>query len=257
MLDTADYSNKGTLSPGEFEMKVWELVKDLKNRLFDINADNFLLPNCIDWRDEDNARPSIPGWSLWALGVMLAYFDKNKSTLDRKILVDHVTSFFGELTGHSDDHQENPEHQCQGCGHVDRLVKQGDRYSLLSASSMIIKEEAGKIRSDILDTLKWSHKENNVLIVDIAGKWIKANGDNGQDFVYNKAYAVELYTQLAKSIKKELNVYINTESLLALANDHFMTTGWDLAGWKDVFLVTDIDSDGAPELEHIMVVPTK
>jgi len=248
--------NKENLEEWEFERKVLSLIDELKDRLFDITQENFKNPNCIDGRDIDAARPSIPGWGLGALWVILAYARHTWEKASVESISKEVKKYFGgDLTGHSDSHQHNPDHQCQGCGHVQRLITQGERYQLNQEDSLILKVESNNVSDDKLDILEGEHEERNVFMVDIAWKGIKANGEKGQDFVYNIAYAQDLYTELSKYLKENLWMQINLEKLLEIANDHFMTTGWDLAKWRDVFKVKDINKDGTPELEHIMVVP--
>lgn len=241
-----------TLSPEELEDKIQKLVTELKARLFDITQENFKNPNCIDGRDLDNARPSIPGWGLGALGVILAYFDSKNSTLDRKQIIVSVKKYFwGNLTGHTQDHWEHT-HNCQWCGHAHRLISEWDRYGLSDDSSALLKQESNNITSP--DVLEWKHYERNVLIVDVPGKWIIARGEHGQDFVYNVWYAWELYTELTQTLEKEFWVEISLEEVLEIAESHFMTTGWDLAAGKDVFAITDVNLDDEPEVEYLMTV---
>ena len=243
---------KASLNAEQFEDKIAKLIEELKTRLFDITQENFRNPNCIDGRDTDVARPSIPGWGLGALGVILAYFDSKNSEIDRNQIISSVKKYFwGALTGHTQDHGEHT-HNCQWCGHAHRLISEWNRYGLSDDSSALLKQESNNITHP--DVLEWEHHERNVLIVDVPGKWIIANGEQGQDFVYNAWYAWELYTEIAQTLEKELWVEISLEEVLDIAENHFMTTGWDLAAGKDVFAVTNIDSDGNPEIEYLMTV---
>lgn len=247
---------KSALKQKDFEEKIANLIEELKTRLFDITQENFRNPNCIDGRDIDAARPSIPGWGLGALGVILAYFDTIDSDINKSKVVQLIKEYFGgTLTGHTDTHEHDKNwHNCQWCGHAQRIINEWSRYNLSSESSDMLESEAREIKDKDLDTLKWSHKERNVFIVDIPGKWIIANGKHGQDFVYNVWYAHELYTEISQILEKELWIEISIEEVLEIAEGHFMTTGWDLAAGKDVFAVTNIDSDGNPEIEYLMTV---
>lgn len=244
-----------TLSPEELEDKIQVLVTELKARLFDITQENFKNPNCIDGRDQDNARPSIPGWGLGALGVVLAYLDTENISVDRNTVVRIVKDYFGgHLTWHTDNHNHPEGHQCQWCGHAQRLITQGERYNLQEDSSKILEQEADLIPDHKLDTLQWDHEERNVFIVNIPGKGIKANTDAGQDFVYNAWYAEELYREIADKLETELGIQVDIETVLSIANAHFLTTGWDLAKNKDVFGISDNNTDGTPEVQYLMTV---
>lgn len=244
-----------SLSQEELENKISRLIEELKQRLFDITKANFLNPNCIDGRDTDITRPSIPwGW-LWALWVVLSYFDSTWDDYDRDEIVKTVKCFFWwELTGHTDTHQNDPQHQCQGCGHAQRLITQSERYSLSSESSQVLQQESNSIPEKRLDTLDGHHEERNVFIVDILDKGIKSHYEGKQDFVYNEGYAKELYAKIVELIQTNLGININLDKLLEITNSHFMITGWDLAKWKDVFKVTDIDTDWTPEVKYIMTI---
>jgi hypothetical protein len=250
--------NKETLSPDEFAKKVANLISELKTRLFDITKENFKNPNCIDWRDLNNARPSIPGGGLWALWVILASVDTDATEAEIKDICKYVKEYFGwELTGHTDDHQNDPSHQCQGCGHVERLVKQWERYKLSAEKSAIIEAESNKVAAHSLDTLEWSHKERNVFIVDIPNKWIQANTGSVQDFVYNVWYARDLYSEIITLLNEKMSLDLELEGVMEVAQDHFMQTGGDLAQWKDVFAIINVDNDNTKELDHLMVIPFK
>jgi len=123
--------------------------------------------------------------------------------------------------------------------------------------SEIMKLESDSVAHTHLDTLKDGHLERNVIIVDIAGKGITANWPEGQDFVYNKWYARDLYTDIIAHLHKKLWINLDIEEVMKVADQHFMTTGWDLAQNKDVFLLTDVDKDGTPELGYYATLPEK
>jgi len=255
MSEVVEIHNKDTLSPPEFEAKVVSLIEELRSRLFDITEENFLNPNCIDWRDLDNARPSIPGGWLWALWVILASLDSIGSDVDRTTVISNVKEFFNwTLTGHTQDHWDH-SHNCQWCGHAHRLITEWERYSLSSESSQLLEQESNLITEP--DVLKWKHFERNVFIVNIPWKGIKANTWEIQDFVYNSWYAQELYARLIQYLEEKLHLELDLESVLQIANNHFMETGWDLAQNKDVFSITDVDDDNVPEIEYLMTVPEK
>ncbi len=256
-MDAIPFRNKKTLSESEYNQKVADLIQDLKKRLFDITQQTFLRPNCIDGRDLDTSRPSIPGWWLGAYWIILASAAKAGADLEK--VSGLIKDFFWwNLTGHTDDsHQHDPDHQCQWCGHVERLINQWGRYDGITEEiSQMIRSESDSITHDHLDVLEKWHNETNVLIVDIPGKWIQANTWETQDFVYNRWYARDLYNQLLWYLRVSgINLDIN--DVMETAHQHFMTTGWDLAEGKDVFAVTDINDDNTPELQHLMVVPSK
>jgi len=245
-----------SLSVEELQDKISWLVEELKARIFSITHENFKNPNCIDWRDIDNARPSIPWAWVWALGVILATIDDDSIDLDD--VAQEVKNYFGwSLTGHTDNHQHKPNHQCQGCGHVERLITQWERYGLSPAISSILRRESDSVSSDNLDILEWGHEERNVFIVDIPGKWIISNTWEVQDFVYNVWYARELYGEIISHLQKTLSIKLDINNVMEIAWMHFMNTGWDLAQWKDVFVVKDINWDNIPEIDYEMTVPKK
>jgi len=201
------------------------------------------------------ARPSIPGGWLWALWVVLAHLDNIESSVDRDSVINEVKNFFGgELTWHTDTHQKNPEDHCQGCGHAQRLITQWNRYQLSQASSELLKRESNLISGNKLDSLDWEHEERNVFIVDIPGKGIVASWELWQDFVYNVAYANDLYSQISERLSEKLWLTLDVPAIQKVAENHFMTTWGDLAAWRDVFLVTDVDTDNVPEIEYLMTV---
>lgn len=246
-----------TLSADQLQNKIDKLIQELSQRLFDITEANFLRPNCIDGRDTNDARPSIPGGWLWVLWVILAYINSNGINIDIDRVVDCVKSFFWwTLTWHSDE-CKNPSHQCQWCGHVDRLINETQRYGVTSASSQIIRQEADNLWDNDRDILIWAHEERNVFIVDIPNKGIIANSSFGQDFVYNLGYAYELYKKLLEHIQSGISLQIDLDIIMQIAENHFMNTGWDLAWGEDVFNVSDIDWNGIPEIKYLMTVPNK
>jgi hypothetical protein len=242
-------------TPQYIESEIKKILESLKDRIFQITEDNFLNPNCIDGRDSDVARPSIPwGW-LGALGVILAYFDSIKLDIDKSLIVQYVKEFFwGTLSWHSDDHEWH-SHNCGGCGHAERLIKQWDRYDLSQESSQFLQTESNLIQSP--DILSWNHNERAVIIVDVQWYWIKANHENTQDFIYNKAYAEKLYNKLTIYLQEKLKVEIEQEKLLQIAEKHFLTTWWDLAQDKNVYKLSDYQEGGEVWLEHLMYIPKK
>lgn len=247
--------------------QMWDLKMELKERIFVLTPENKANPNCIDGRDPDHGRPSLPGGKFGALWVVLSSLDTLLEwNYDRGTAIDIVKKYFAwNLWGHTDTHQKSdtPGCECDGCGHVYRLLHEwSERYDLSPESINKIRSEIADIDNRHIDVLEWNHEERSVIIVDSPGFGVKSHGKNGQDFVYNKWYADELYASIAKDLGNEF--WILTDPVISqlqeTAEKHVMTTAWDLAKWLPVFLVSGIEIDQEGEvsdssIEHVWDVP--
>ncbi len=150
------------------------LKSELWERLFRLTSANKHNPNCIDGRDSDNARPSIPGGKFGALGVVFAAIDSMiGADYDREQITKIVKQYFGgKLWGHSDTHKQSnqPGHECDGCGHVYRLLHEGtERYNLQSESVQSLVEQIISTENTEIDVLEGTHQERSVIIVNAPG----------------------------------------------------------------------------------------
>jgi len=243
------------------------LKSELWERLFRLTSENKSNPNCIDGRDTDHGRPSIPGGKFGALGVVFATIDSlTNGDYDREGVIKIVKEFFNwKLGGHSDTHKQSktPGCECDGCGHVYRLLHEWqERYNLHSSSIESLGNEIASIDNTEIDILEGNHEERSVIIVNHPGYGVKSHSSQGQDFVYNVAYVTDLYKHMSGKLSYLLKIpqHRLVDALLEQANTHVMTTAWDLAKWLPVFQVSwiDIDNDGNFKdctIKHIMDVP--
>lgn len=230
--------------------KIQELKQEILKRIFQITEENKYNPNCIDGRDNDSARPSIPGGKFGALGVVLSTLDKKLDWDYNRAQISQIIQdyFKGNFWWHTDTHADNHGHgcECNGCGHVFRLINEGNkRYNMSLKSIEHLKSIISTTDQKHIDTLDWNHEERNVLIVSSPWYWITANYNDVQDFVYNSSYAENIYSELASIISTQIEINESSlqGALLEMNSTHLNQTAWDLAKWKDMFNISSITTD--------------
>ena len=216
-------------------------IKDIEKRLFVINEENFKNPNCIDWRDDNIARPSIAWWKIWALmAIMKSLDDLNiKDKSKREQITSFLKEYFNWFSFHSDTHVESCD--CKWCGHIKHwLFESIEDYWLSEDSINIVKEAIWSVDNSEIDTLEWNHQEQAVVIVDSAEYWVKSQHEWKQFFVYNTWYAKKLYKDIAEKLEENWII----ESGKSLWNNffetwhnQFLTTWWKLAKWLPIYEV--------------------
>jgi hypothetical protein len=202
--------------------------EEIKERLFIINNENFKNPNCIDWRDENEEKPSIPWWKIWVLiAVMKTLDDLQFSKEKKEKVVECLRNYFGWFSFHSDTNVEK-QHDCKWCWHIKySLFESIEDYQLSDQSLEIIKKVIWEVKKTEVDILKWAHEEKAVIIVESEVHWVKSQEGWKQFFVYNLWYAKKLYNDISNKIEKEwILEWINN------LWDHFFKS------WDKQFLIT-------------------
>lgn len=225
------------------------LARELPDRFFILDAKNRLNPNCVDGRDTDEQRPSLPGGKIGALANVFSALDQVLwQEYDRKEVVNIVKSYFsGTLWGHTDTHNHvhDPSQQCNGCGHVKRLLSSWEKYKLSPESVAELQKQIQELNEDQIDVLEWDHAERSVIIINSPDYWIVSHGKAGQDFIYNKSYVESLFDGISNELSQKFWVEKQEmlDTLLQHSDIHAMNTLKDLATWLPVFQVSGIQKD--------------
>jgi len=76
--------------------------------------------------------------------------------------------------------------------------------------------------------LEGGHGERRVIIVDVDGYGVQLKGKEGQDFVFNAAYARSIYTEITELLQK-IGIEVTSEEMIKTSDEHLHQTAKDLA----------------------------
>jgi hypothetical protein len=160
---------------------------------------------CIDGRFKEGGKFAFPGGSLGLFAVLYATF---KDFVSLKSIKNVFENTMGQITYHTDDHNDKNECACGGCGYAN-LIKDNREEFFLPEDMNILKELGfynRELQSDIDEglctKLSGGHNEEAVIIFDREDKVeLPAGIHRGQSaFVCHSAVAFKTLKILAEDI---------------------------------------------------------
>ncbi|MCX6752731.1 MAG: hypothetical protein NTW62_00035 [Candidatus Nomurabacteria bacterium] len=174
---------------------------------------------CIDDRADEIGsieKIGIPGAGL---GVLFTAF-KAISVLEKKHEVQIVTNIekivsdVENITGksfHTDEKNVN-EHNpmsCAGCGHCAGILNSENDLDPMF-TSFVKNNYLPKLKEEGYQPVvyKGEHNANAVIVIDDLKTGIRSKGDDGQVYVYNKAWHMEILKDVAKVLFEDLQILV-------------------------------------------------
>lgn len=232
-----------------------EIIDHVQNGTYYVTAPH--IDQCIDGRrtsQESNFWVSIPGGTIWRLASMIATIESTdipKTTQNyREILLDILIDYAGwknNLSFHND------EKNCWTweiwCGHIkfllDPTLKQ--KYWLSEESIDFIKQTLSELEKVAkINTLKGTHEEKWILVVNSRLRSVHANVNGHQLFIYSPRQIRDANKEIAKRIFEKFRDTTNnsdfdvehiTDMLQEQTNNHLLHTASKLAHWLPIFAV--------------------
>ncbi len=161
---------------------------------------------CIDGRYKESGKLAFPGASLGFLMVSISAFYRlgfMDSAVQTK-LIEIFEREMGPASFHSDNHNENSNFLCAGCGHVMLAHKNTGEYKMPTGW---LENIHSRLSSENRTLLHGNHDERSVIIFEHATEVPLPSGMlvNGSAFVLHLGVASEVLRNLARVFIHEFN----------------------------------------------------